>query len=341
MKRTSFAVGLALLGLLLRLPAAGAETTDKSFGVVDLHVDLSYQVNYKDRSFARGSGQFIIDELKAGGVAGVLWPLYIPRDVSPDGPRSVDLEQSYSTMFGHLATSPVFDMPGCFSSQKIKTWFAFEGAAPLAGKPELVRSWVARGVRVFGLVHSYDNELATSSTDKLPRGGGLTAAGREIVERVHAEGGVVDVSHASVAATREVVELATRAGVPTIATHSNAHALSDHPRNLTDRQIRSIASTGGIVGINFHAPFLVRGRPPTIDDVTSHVMHMVDLVGAEHVAIGSDFEGGIRTPPGLESARDFPSLARALLDRGLSRSDVGKIFSRNAIRVLCRPPSKH
>src|SRR5690606_20870976 len=98
-------------------------------------------------------------------------------------------------------------------------------------------------------------------------------------------------------AVEDVIALSRASGVPTIATHSNARALADHPRNLTDEQLRAIASTGGIVGVNFHSRFLVSGRPATLADVVKHVMHLVRVAGVEHVAIGSDFEGDINPPP--------------------------------------------
>jgi membrane dipeptidase len=92
--------------------------------------------------------------------------------------------------------------------------------------------------------------------------------------------------------------------------------------------------------VNFHARFLTGGLEASLSDVVRHVRHFVRVVGVEHVAIGSDFEGGIRPPKELADVRGFPVLARALEDGGLSRADVSKIFHGNALRVLCgtRPP---
>jgi membrane dipeptidase len=145
----------------------------------------------------------------------------------------------------------------------------------------------------------------------------------------------VDVSHASDRATRDVLSLARESGVPVIATHSNARAVTDARRNLADAEIRAIAESGGVVGVNFHSRFLVKGRRATIDDVVRQIQYLVRLVGVEHVAIGSDFEGDILPPRGLEDVRAMPALARALEHRGLSRSAVERIFGLNALRVLC------
>jgi membrane dipeptidase len=97
-----------------------------------------------------------------------------------------------------------------------------------------------------------------------------------------------------------------------------------------------------VIGVNFHARFLTGGLTAALSDVVRHVRHFVRIAGVEHVAIGSDFEGGIRTPKELADVRGFPVLARALQDSGLSRADVARIFHGNALRVLCgsRPAEK-
>jgi membrane dipeptidase len=331
-----------LLALLVPLPVRGAGTEVGPTPVVDLHVDLSYQANYRARPFARGLGQFVAADLIDAGVEGVVLPLFIPHDVSPSGPRLVDLDRSYARVFDWLGGTPPYRWPGCFPERgrAVRTWLALEGSAPLADRPDLVRWWAARGVRFFGLVHAEDNALASSATGASGGAVGLTALGRRLVEQIHAVGGIVDVSHASSATLRDVVELARQAGVPVVATHSNAAALAPHPRNLTDAELALIASTGGVVGIDFHSPFLARGRSATLEDVVRHVRHVARVAGADHVGIGSDFEGGIRPPPGLASARGFQSLARALVASGLSAEGVRKIMSGNALRLLCpSPPS--
>jgi membrane dipeptidase len=98
----------------------------------------------------------------------------------------------------------------------------------------------------------------------------------------------------------------------------------------------AIARTGGVIGINFHSPFLIRtGGEATLDDVVKHVRYVVGKVGIEHVSIGSDFEGDINAARDLHDVRGFPKLARALEASGLSNADVRKIMGLNALRVLC------
>jgi membrane dipeptidase len=335
-------VSACACALLARLPLAGASIEAAAIGVVDLHVDLSYEVNYKGKTLERGSGQYLADQLQRSGVIGVVLPLYIPRYVSPTGPRMVDLEGSYRRMIDLLPNTPPYALPSCApSARPVRTWFAFEGAAPLAKDPDAITRWVARGLRLVGLVHTYDNVLATSSGPRPQSKRGLTARGREVAERVIRAGALLDVSHASDAATRDIIQISKAAGVPAVATHSDARALSPNPRNLTDALIHGIAQTGGVIGVNFHSPFLVPGRRRArLKDVVREVRYMVKVAGIDHVAIGSDFEGGIRPPLGLRNVTGFPRLARALVASGMARSDVKKIFHENALRVLC-PPATH
>jgi len=323
----------------LTLNGGEAAADEPPPAVVDLHVDLSYQLNYKDRTIAQASGNLLADELVGAGYAGLVLPLYVPHDVSDSGPRLEDLERSYRRLTQELSRRAPFALPGTQpDSRPVRTWLAFEGAAPLAGaRAARIDVWMSRGVRLFGLVHVHDNSLATSSGATAAFRNvrsGLSETGRAFVEQVHAAGGIVDVSHASDATVKDVVAIARSAGVPVVATHSNARALARHSRNLSDEQLRAIADLGGVVGVNFHGPYLCVGRAPTIQDVVRHVQHMVRVTGIEHVAIGSDFEGGIQEPPGLGDVRGLPLLASRLRSAGLTGREVESIFSANALRVL-------
>jgi membrane dipeptidase len=308
---------------------------------VDLHVDLSYQFNYCDKSFEEGTGQFAARRLVDAGVAGVVLPLFVPATVSKRGATREALEQSYERVLARLSQSQVFLLPGNAGEPgRVRTWFAFEGAAPIAEDLEQISIWVKRGLRVFGLVHVKNNSLAASATDPRGRSLGLTRFGKAFVSRVHREGGLIDVSHASDRTVFDVVALARRDGVPVLATHSNARAIHSHPRNLSDGALDAIASTGGLVGINFHSPFLRakgRGRA-TVADVVAHLRYAAARIGVEHVAVGSDFEGGIVPASGLESAEHLNTLVVAMREAGFAAEAISAVFGGNALRVLSSKP---
>lgn len=327
-----------LLGRPPRLVAAPAQVP-----VIDLHVDLSYRSLYKHGPFSEGSGEFRARDLLPAGLRGVVLPLFVPRDAPPVGRSENELERSYAWVFGQILATPPYSLPGCSihragreAGRAVETWLAFEGSEPLPPDPNVLRRWVIRGVRVFGIVHSQHTKLASSSGEPGGRGG-LTARGRAFVRAVYAAGGIVDVSHASDETTSQAIAIAEELGRPIVATHSNARALSPHPRNLKDEHIRGIARTGGVVGVNFHQPFLAR-TGADLGWVVRNIEYLVELGGHGVVAIGSDFEGGIRPVAELRSARDYPRLAEALAAAGVAPAHVRAYLAGNARRVLCGAP---
>jgi membrane dipeptidase len=322
--------------IVLGAALSGPVLAERRFPAVDLHVDLPYQLAFHGKPLRQGTGQAALPALRSGHVSGVVLPLFVPRDVSARGPRMEDLESSYVLVLRELLAGDGFEPPGCGSEQAVRTWLSFEGAGPLAEHPEALAAWVARGVRIVGLVHTEHNALASSSGDARAASYGLTELGQRLVRRAHALGVAVDVSHASDRAVSDVLSLADETSGVVVATHSNARALADHPRNLSDEQLRGIARTGGVVGLNFHSPFVTRGRAAVLADVVRQATYLVKVAGIEHVALGADFEGGIRPAIGLEDASRLPDLAKALLKAGMTEAAVQKLFSENALRVLCR-----
>ncbi len=229
-----------------------------------------------------------------------------------------------------------------------------------------------RGVRVLTLVWNNSLSWVSSCRDEgragVPRG--LSDFGRDVVSRMNALGMVVDLSHASDPAFHDALEVSS---APVLASHSGCRALHDHPRNLTDDQLRALARRGGVVGIVFHPGFLdreaaaeearVRGTdayqalaadndtelflrqsqllereaaPLDVERLVDHVVHAASVAGIESVGIGSDFDGIQRGPRGLEDASCYGFLAERLLARGLSDDDVRAVLGGNATRVFAQ-----
>lgn len=334
--------GCLLGGATLLFPQA-LKAAEPLVPVIDLHVDLSYQARFQNKKFESGIGQYVAEKLIPAGVRGVVLPLYVPLDAAPHGRSRYQLERSYAHVFQAITETPPYSLPGCGihragnGQRLLTTWLAFEGAGPLKSDEAEIRKWALRGVRSFGLVHAVHNELATSSGESQVESG-LTEDGRNFVRAVAKAGGLVDVSHASDASTDEAIALSLSLGRPLIATHSNARALAPHPRNLTDEQIRGIAKSGGVIGVNFHRPFLAKTRSAQVSlaDVVAQIRYLKKVGGPGVVALGSDFEGGISAVPELSDATKFQSLAAALRKAGVSEAEVHQIFHENAWRVLCK-----
>jgi hypothetical protein len=206
-----------------------------------------------------------------------------------------------------------------------------EGADCLSGKAEALAGWRNEGLRYLGLTWNNSNPFATAAADRGQRGRGLTDLGRELVRESNRLGVLVDLSHAS---EKTFWDVYRESRAPIIASHSCAASLRPHLRNLDDEQARAIARTGGVIGVNFHQPFLRHPGPATVDDVARHIAHLARVAGPEHVALGSDFDGLITAPEGLEDASKLPNLTAALLRQGLAAPDIRRILGENVLRVL-------
>jgi microsomal dipeptidase-like Zn-dependent dipeptidase len=202
-------------------------------------------------------------------------------------------------------------------------FLGIEGAHALDGELGNLDPLVAAGVRMLGLVHVFDNDIG-GSAHGLSKGG-LTPKGRELIRRMEARGVLLDLAHASPSLLADAVAAATR---PVVVSHTGVRGTCDNARNLSDSQLRAVAGTGGIVGIGFWET-AVCGENATA--IARAVRHAVAVAGADHVALGSDFDGAVTTP---FDAAGLPALTEALLAEGLSESEIAKVMGGNALRVL-------
>lgn len=189
----------------------------------------------------------------------------------------------------------------------------------LANLDRLYRS----GFRMAGLTHFYDNEVAGSMHGRAK--GGLTPFGRQVVARMEDKGMIVDVAHLSHAGIADVLKIARR---PVVSSHGGVQATCKVNRNLTDDEVRGIARTGGVVGIGYWAGAVCSTDPKAI---ARAIVHVRDVAGIDHVALGSDFDGAVTTA--FDTAH-LAQVTQALADAGFSRDDAAKVMGGNAIRVL-------
>ncbi len=220
--------------------------------------------------------------------------------------------------------------------------FGIEGAFLLSDGPgqqppsmerleTMIRELKSLGVVYVGIVWSNENAYAgVAGTDR-----GLTGRGRNLVRLLIRHGVLIDLSHASDAAVQDVYEL-TGGYYPLFFSHSSARSVCDHPRNVSAAQLRLVRETNGLVGVNFHVPYISCGKTARRGDVVRHIQAIVDGAGVEHAAFGGDFDGLIRLPEGLERPADVRQLAGELLESGYSRTDVENIAFRNFHRLRDR-----
>lgn len=200
---------------------------------------------------------------------------------------------------------------------------SLEGAHGLDGEVANIDVLFNAGFRMLGLVHLMDNDMAGSTHGHEKHG--LTEKGRAMLARAQDLGMIIDLGHASAKTFDEVIGVVDR---PVISSHGGVRVTCDTPRNLTDEQIRAIASTGGVVGIGLYE-YATCGE--SIADTVKAIRHVADLAGVEHVALGSDFDGATET---VVDVTGLPLLTEALLEDGFSPEDINAIMGTNAIRVF-------
>lgn len=198
-----------------------------------------------------------------------------------------------------------------------------EGLHNLEGRRENLAVLFDAGYRMASLTHFFDNELAGSMHGEAK--GGLTPLGRQIVQDMEAKGMVVDIAHASHRAVAEILAMATR---PVVSSHGGVQAVCKVNRNLTDEEIIGVARTGGVVGIGYWDGALCSTSPAKFAESVSHVR---DLVGTDHVGLGSDFDGA--TTVAFDTSR-LAVLTQALIDQGFTDDEIGKVMGGNVVRVL-------
>jgi membrane dipeptidase len=200
---------------------------------------------------------------------------------------------------------------------------SIEGLHDLEGKIENLDVLYAAGFRMAGLTHFFDNDVAGSMHGVGK--GGLTPLGRQAVSRMEAMGMVVDLAHASHATVADVLAMATR---PVVFSHGGVQATCKVNRNLTDNEVRGVAKTGGVIGIGYWPGAICSTKP---EGVARAVAHIRDLVGIDHVGLGSDFDGSTTT--GFDASQ-VAAVTQALLDGGFSEPDIRKVMGGNVLRVL-------
>lgn len=193
-----------------------------------------------------------------------------------------------------------------------------------------VRKFCDMGVSYITLCHNGDNDLCDSARGK-GEWKGLSPLGKQMVAEMNRLGVMVDISHAAESTFYDVLACSR---YPIIASHSSARALCNHPRNLTDDQLKAIAGQGGVVQLCLYKGFInEEAEKASVSDAIRHINHMVDLIGVEHVGIGSDFDGDGELI-GCRASNELINITMHLLKEGYSETDISRIWGGNFLRVM-------
>lgn len=315
-----------------------------------------------------------------GGLDGGWWVIYTPQ--GPRAPeanalardraliRAMEIREMVARHGEHFALAlKADDAARIHAEGKRIVFMSIENSYPLGQDLTLMKTFYDLGVRMISPVHFANNDLADSATD--PRGpehNGLSPLGAQFVQEANRLGMVIDASHASDEATRQMIRLSK---TPIILSHSGVKAIYDHPRNIDDALLRELAAAGGVIQMNSLGAYLtalppaaperraalqaLRDQPladalamlqarrridaqfpapmAKFEDFMAHLLHALSVVGPDHVGIGADWDGGGGVL-GMEDVSAFPLITERLIAAGYTEEDLAKIWGGNALRVM-------
>ena len=206
-----------------------------------------------------------------------------------------------------------------------------ENGIALDGKLDNLKHFSKRGVVYMTLCHNGDNDICDSAKGNQTNDG-VSNFGKKVIKKMNKLGMMVDLSHASEKSFYDALKISKD---PIFCSHSNCRALCDHPRNLTDDQMRALAKKGGVMQITLYHGFLRADGEATVEDVFAHLDHAIEVMGIEHVGIGTDFDGdgGVR---GFANSSDVINFTRLMLKHGYSEDDIINIWGMNILVLMTK-----
>ena len=240
------------------------------------------------------------------------------------------IEERVAKNSAHVALcSDPSELPALKREGKKVIMCGIENGYAIGKDISLIGEYRNRGVVYMTLCHNGDNDICDSARGSGEHGG-LSVFGRKVVKEMNRVGMLVDLSHAAESTFYDVLECS---GVPVVCSHSSCRALCNHPRNLTDEQMRALAAKGGVVQVTMYSGFLCNEGEATLDDFMAHLEHAIKVAGIDHVGVGTDFDGDGKVL-GCSDASQLRNVTRELLRRGYSDSDIEKVWGGNWLRVM-------
>ncbi|WP_295495352.1 dipeptidase [Sphingorhabdus sp. EL138] len=317
-----------------------------------------------------------IKTARAGYLGGQYWSVYVDAALPKHEAVTRTIQQidvvrqmmaRYPETFSYAATAA--EVEAAMKKGKIASLIGMEGGHSIGSSLDILRQTYALGARYMTLTHSLTTDWADSSTDA-PKHDGLSPFGFEVLTEMNQLGMIADISHVSEATMHDVLDKST---APVLFTHSNARAITPHPRNVPDSVLKRLPQNGGVVMVTFVPGFTsaerrqwefersaIAGRAKTefsgnpvgekaavdawiaanpqpkatLAQVADHIDHIRKVAGVDHIGIGGDFGGVDELPVGLENVSTYPALFAELVRRGYAKADLAKIAQGNVLRVM-------
>ena len=289
-----------------------------------------------------------LHKMRDGGPDAVTMVAYLPQpkegerfvDIAPfkvDGPRAYadlifdKIDETVLAHSGYIALARNrAEIEANKRADKKSLMIGIENGLAIEDDLKNVEHFAKRGIVYITLCHNGDNHICDSARNSACTHGGVSPFGEQVIHEMNRLGLMVDLSHAGERSFYDALEISSK---PIVCSHSNAKALCDVPRNLTDEQMKALAAKGGVCQITLYNGFLRTDGKACIDDAMAHLYHAIDVMGIDHVGLGTDFDGdgGV---PGLADASELINFTKALLRRRFSEEDMAKIWGGNWLRVM-------
>lgn len=306
--------------------------------IADCHCDTIYRLSDPSFCFTRSGsdGHLDLPRLRRGGVtlqffalctAAITATAYLHRALEKLVLYHRLLAENREQL---LPVEHRGDPAQAAATAKIGCLLALEGAEPLEGNLELLELFYRLGVRCLSPTWNYRNFLAEGSNEE-KAGGGLTRAGRRLVQMTSELGIILDLAHLASRSFADALQLTAK---PPLVSHANARALCEHPRNLGDEQLKALADRDGVIGLSFYPYFITGKKEASLEQLADHFVHIATLIGPAHLAFGSDFDGIDCTVTGLEDASCYGRLIEVLSRRGFSSAELEQIAWGNVLRIV-------
>ncbi|MDV4152433.1 dipeptidase [Clostridium sp. AL.422] len=303
---------------------------------IDLHCDTASRLLYEDLKLKESVCKVDIEKLKKAKAKAQVFAHFIELNIV-DNPYT-EFINMYNNFMNELNDNKdsiqivgnLRELDEVNSNGKIGAFLSIEEGEVLEGKVERVKELYDMGIRFITLTWNFKNSIGYPNAGYRYKECGLTEKGKEIVLEMERVGIIPDCSHLSDGGFYDLVEICKK---PFVATHSNSRSITNHSRNLTDDMIVKLAEKGGVMGLNFCAPFLGREKVPSINSMIKHIKHIRNIGGIDVLALGTDFDG-IENEVEIENIGEIGRLRDALTKEGFTNSEIDKIFYGNVKRVL-------
>ena len=303
---------------------------------IDLHCDTPGRIFYENLDLKSQLCKVNIEKLKKGRSLGQVFAFFVDQELNDD---SCDeflklynkfMEEIKGNLNDIEIVRNIDELKNVEKVDKIGAFLSIEEGEVIKGNIDNLKKVYEMGIRILTITWNYKNQLAYPGVEYNYKNKGLTKKGIEVIEECEELGIIPDVSHLSDGGFYDLIRVCKK---PFIASHSNARAITNHPRNLDDNMIKLLAEKGGVMGINFCSDFLGQERVSSIQEIIFHIKHIKNVGGIDVLALGSDFDG-IENEVEIKDPSEFEKLYSSLKNNNFKESEIEKIFYKNVIRVF-------